>query len=75
MRHVVRAMGWCWMLACGAASAQEVDFVGQLREGGTGILVIGALSLLMVTVALERFVNFRQSRVAKIKDGGKDGEG
>ena len=64
MRHVVRAMGWCWMLACGAAGAQEVDFVGQLREGGTGIVVIGALSLLMVTVALERFTRFRRALVA-----------
>ncbi|OYU73235.1 MAG: biopolymer transporter ExbB, partial [Burkholderiales bacterium PBB5] len=34
------------------------------RDGGIGIVVIGALSLLMVTVALERFVHFRKGRVA-----------
>jgi biopolymer transport protein ExbB len=44
--------------------AQEVDFVGQLRDGGIGIVVIGALSLLMMTVALERLVHFRKGRVA-----------
>ncbi len=43
---------------------QEIDFVGQLRDGGIGIVVIGALSLLMLTVALERFVHFRKGRVA-----------
>jgi biopolymer transport protein ExbB len=48
----------------GAVRAEEVDFVNQLRDGGIGIVLIGALSLLMVTVALERFVRFRKSRVA-----------
>ena len=43
---------------------QEIDFVSQLRDGGIGIVVIGALSLLMLTVALERFVHFRKGRVA-----------
>ena len=43
---------------------QEIDFVGQLRDGGIAIVVIGALSLLMLTVALERLVHFRKGRVA-----------
>jgi biopolymer transport protein ExbB len=47
-----------------AVRAEEVDFVHQLRDGGIGIVAIGALSLLMVTVALERLVRLRKSRVA-----------
>ena len=64
MRNSVRGVSFCWLLAAGAAHAQEVDFIGQLRDGGIGIVVIGELSLLMVTVALERFAHFRRSRVA-----------
>ena len=64
MRKLAQAVGWWWLFVGSAAQAQEVDFVHQLRDGGIGIVVIGALSLLMVTVALERFVRFRKARVA-----------
>lgn len=46
------------------ASAQEINLIDQLSGGGIGIWVIGALSLLMVAVALERFVNFRKRHIA-----------
>lgn len=59
----ILAAGW-WLFAAGTVHAQEVDFIAQLREGGIGIVVIGALSLLMVTVALERLVHFRKGRIA-----------
>lgn len=63
-KKLAQAVGGWWLFVAGAAQAQEVDFVHQLRDGGIGIVVIGALSLLMVTVALERFVRFRKNRVA-----------
>jgi biopolymer transport protein ExbB len=63
MRSVVSRAGWLGLCAAGSAHAQEVDFIAQLREGGIGIVVIGALSLLMVTVALERFAHFRKARI------------
>lgn len=64
MRKLARAMCWLLLVVGSAARAQELDFVIQLRDGGIGIMAIGALSLLMVTVALERFVHFRKGRVA-----------
>jgi biopolymer transport protein ExbB len=64
MRSVAQLATCLWLSAASAAHAQEVDFIAQLREGGIGIVVISALSLLMVTVALERFVHFRKGRVA-----------
>ncbi|MBL8307560.1 MAG: MotA/TolQ/ExbB proton channel family protein [Rubrivivax sp.] len=64
MRRFDRHAGWLWLFASGTLQAQEVDFIAQLRDGGIGIVVIGALSLLMVAVALERFTHFRRSRVA-----------
>ena len=64
MRIVAQGVCWLLLFVAGAVRAQEVDFVIQLRDGGIGIAVIGALSLLMVTVALERLVHFRKGRVA-----------
>lgn len=64
MQRITRRACWLWLFVGGAAHAQALDLVAQLREGGTGIVVIGALSLLTVTVALERLVHFRKSRVA-----------
>ena len=73
MRQGFQGVGRCgwWrlplvlgLLGSGLARAEAVDFIGQLRDGGIGIVVIGALSLLMVTVALERLVHFRAARVA-----------
>ena len=55
--------GLALLLGTSAAQAQALDFVDQLLAGGMGIVVISALSLLMVAVALERFVHFRQARV------------
>lgn len=43
---------------------QELNLVSQLMEGGTGIVVIGALSVLALAVSFERLANFRQQKVA-----------
>jgi biopolymer transport protein ExbB len=43
---------------------QELNLASQLLEGGTGIVVIGALSVLALAVSLERFANFRAPKVA-----------
>jgi biopolymer transport protein ExbB len=64
MQKVSRGVGWWMLFLSSTVQAQELDFVNQLRDGGIGIVVIGALSLLMVTVALERLVHFRKGRVA-----------
>lgn len=44
--------------------AQEISLVDQISNGGIGIWAIGALSVLMVAVAIERFVNFRRLHIA-----------
>jgi biopolymer transport protein ExbB len=43
---------------------QELNLASQLIEGGTGIVVIGALSVLALAVTLERLANFRAVKVA-----------
>ena len=43
---------------------QELNLASQLIEGGTGIVVIGALSVLALTVTFERLANFRAVKVA-----------
>lgn len=43
---------------------QELNLASQLIEGGTGIVVIGALSVLALAVSLERLANFRATKVA-----------
>lgn len=43
---------------------QELNLASQLLEGGTGIFVTGALSVLALAVALERLANFRAVKVA-----------
>jgi biopolymer transport protein ExbB len=43
---------------------QSLNLLDQLAAGGTGIWVIGALSVLALAVALERFVHFRADRIA-----------
>jgi biopolymer transport protein ExbB len=43
---------------------QELNLASQLMEGGTGVFVIAALSVLALAVSLERLANFRASRVA-----------
>ncbi len=41
----------------------QFNLFQQLADGGAGIWVIGALSVLMITVAIERFHRFRMSAV------------
>jgi biopolymer transport protein ExbB len=43
---------------------QELNLASQLLEGGAGVFVIAALSVLALAVSLERLANFRASRVA-----------
>ena len=43
---------------------QELNLASQLLEGGTGIFVTGALSVLALAVTLERLANFRAVKVA-----------
>ena len=43
---------------------QELNLASQLLEGGTGIFVTGALSVLALAVALERLANCRAVKVA-----------
>jgi biopolymer transport protein ExbB len=46
------------------ARAQELNLASQLAEGGAGIVVIGALSVLALAVCFERLANFRANKVA-----------
>ena len=43
---------------------QELNFASQLIEGGTGVVVTGALSVLALAVSFERLTNSRTSKVA-----------
>jgi biopolymer transport protein ExbB len=43
---------------------QELNIFEQIANAGVAIYVIGALSVLMVAVALERFFRFRAQRIA-----------
>jgi biopolymer transport protein ExbB len=43
---------------------QELNLASQLMDGGTGVFVIAALSVLALAVSLERLANFRAARVA-----------
>lgn len=43
---------------------QDLNLASQLLEGGTGVFVIGALSVLALAVSLERLANFRAVKVA-----------
>ena len=52
---------------CCSASAQEINIIEQLSNGGTGVLVIFALSILMGAVTIERFVRFKKKNV--VPDG------
>lgn len=64
MQKTAPFAGLLFLLITPVAMAQEIDFVDQLTGAGIGVMVIAALSLLMVTVALERFAHFRKSRIA-----------
>jgi len=46
------------------AAAQDLNIASQLASGGTGVFVIGALSVLALAVSLERLVHLRASRLA-----------
>jgi biopolymer transport protein ExbB len=52
------------LLTPGIAGAQQLSVFDQLVSGGSGILVIGALSVLAAAVAIERLVRFRAARLA-----------
>ncbi|WP_197065348.1 MotA/TolQ/ExbB proton channel family protein [Massilia sp. 9096] len=54
----------CLLLPALPAAAQEFDLASQLSNGGIGILVIGALSVLMLAVCLERLANLRGQKLA-----------
>ena len=43
---------------------QELNLASQLLEGGAGVFVIAALSVLALAVSFERLANFRASKVA-----------
>jgi len=46
------------------AAAQEFNIASQLANGGLGVLVIGALSVLALAVCFERFAHLRAARLA-----------
>jgi biopolymer transport protein ExbB len=62
-RRAALALALC-CLPLSPAGAQELNLAAQLAEGGTGVLVIGALSVLALTVSFERLANFRAQKVA-----------
>jgi biopolymer transport protein ExbB len=46
------------------AAAQEFNIASQLANGGLGVLVIGAMSVLALAVCFERFAHCRASKLA-----------
>ena len=52
------------LLAANAAQAQSLNLLDQLAGAGISIVAIGALSVLAVAVALERFMRLRPERLA-----------
>src|SRR5438067_10470083 len=62
-RRDALALVLCCFLAP-PAGAQELNLAAQLAEGGMGVLVIGALSVLALAVSFERLANFRTQKVA-----------
>ncbi|MEO7494975.1 MAG: MotA/TolQ/ExbB proton channel family protein [Massilia sp.] len=55
------------MATNGAAAAEQMNYVAQAAEGGIGILIITALSILFLGVTIERLVHFRARAV--VPDG------
>jgi len=63
--HISRKILWPALLGLALPSrAQEISLIDQISGGGIGIWVIGALSVLMVAVAIERFSHFRRVHIA-----------
>jgi biopolymer transport protein ExbB len=62
-RRAALALALCCFLLP-PAGAQELNLASQLLEGGAGVVVIGALSVLALAVAFERLANFRAQKVA-----------
>lgn len=55
---------YCLLLPALPAAAQDFNLASQLTHGGMGIFVIGALSVLMLAVCLERLANLRAHKLA-----------
>jgi len=53
----------CLLLVVLPGHAQDLNLAGQLARGGTGVIVIGALSVLALAVAFERLANLRVSKI------------
>ena len=49
------------------ASAEDLNYVMQASEGGVGVLVIAALSILFLAVTIERLMHFRAKAI--VPDG------
>jgi biopolymer transport protein ExbB len=69
MPSLSRTLSLCLPVAClalpgAAAHAQDLNLASQLASGGTGIVVIGALSVLALAVSFERLANLRVRKVA-----------
>lgn len=56
-RSVAAILFFGWPSLC---CAEELNFVAQIRDGGTGIYLILGLSILMLAVSLERLLHFRE---------------
>lgn len=57
-------LGICLFLPTLPALAQSLNLANELAHGGVGIIVIGCLSVLALTVTFERLANFRLQKVA-----------
>jgi biopolymer transport protein ExbB len=67
MPSLSRTLSLCLPVAClvsPGAQAQELNLADQLASGGTGIVVIGALSVLALAVSFERLANLRVRKMA-----------
>ncbi|QJD99111.1 MotA/TolQ/ExbB proton channel family protein [Massilia forsythiae] len=56
----------CLSIVALPARAEDWNLLAQLANGGIGIVVTGALSVLALAVGLERLVNLRVERVAPL---------
>jgi biopolymer transport protein ExbB len=65
MSRLLRLSASCSLLLPALpAAAQDINLASQLTNGGMGIFVIGALSVLMLAVCFERLANLRAPKLA-----------